>query len=663
MWGTEFFAVRSLNRNEVDQVMVTAGADNCTVSVNGNYLATLQRGQSRSFNLSGDIGFHIVTSQPAYACLYTASYAYNTNGDPSATSLNPVDRWVDHAYYSLYQYNSNPSDAQYISATSNYINIVTTTAAADSMFVDEERVTGFTPIGTTGYCYARISKPWGAHSLRNSLGTFEARVYGFGMWVGYGFDLGLRIDSVQFDTIHVYDTICQGSTYDSLGLSLQAVHTSTVGTVVYERDYYGNTQRIHYIIHLTILPTVESEIYDTIVYGDTLFFDGIPLTQQGNYTFRFTAANGCDSLITVYITYRFDTIDLYDTICSGTAYNANGFNLPAQTIAGTFTFHRDTIEGTAPHRYLLHLTVLPDYFTELSRSIVLGDTLIFDGNAITVAGDYPFYYTAANGCDSTVMVHLSYESVGVVADKDGVCPGDAVVITATGTHTYIWTSVPPDPSLDAQQGTNPVTVHPKVTTTYSLVDEHATVIASVTVGTAPPPVPCVEPNRDILDFDSPVITILDCSEGRYSTTWTFDDGKVFTGTRVRRSWERSIFIDLPDSVGVTMTTCNRYNCCSDTTLTFPLKIRSIWFPNVFTPGADNNNLFGCYTSHEVAEYELVIFNRWGMQLWSTTDINQGWDGRRADGTACIQGAYVYRYYLRATDGTVDSGIGTVTLLR
>ncbi|MBR6291800.1 MAG: gliding motility-associated C-terminal domain-containing protein, partial [Bacteroidales bacterium] len=106
-----------------------------------------------------------------------------------------------------------------------------------------------------------------------------------------------------------------------------------------------------------------------------------------------------------------------------------------------------------------------------------------------------------------------------------------------------------------------------------------------------------------------------------------------------------------------------YNCCADTSLSFPMKILSVWFPNIFTPDAGDNNLFGCHTSHDVEAYELVIFNRWGLQLWSTNDINQGWDGRRADGTPCPQGAYVYHYYLRSTDGTFDNGIGTVTLLR
>ena len=94
-----------------------------------------------------------------------------------------------------------------------------------------------------------------------------------------------------------------------------------------------------------------------------------------------------------------------------------------------------------------------------------------------------------------------------------------------------------------------------------------------------------------------------------------------------------------------------------------MKIRSVWFPNTFTPNADANNRFAGLTSLDVSEFSLVIFNRWGLEIWSSDDIGEPWDGRRSDGSTCPQGAYVYRYHLRSPDGTFVHGIGTVTLLR
>ena len=86
-----------------------------------------------------------------------------------------------------------------------------------------------------------------------------------------------------------------------------------------------------------------------------------------------------------------------------------------------------------------------------------------------------------------------------------------------------------------------------------------------------------------------------------------------------------------------------------------------WFPNVFTPGLDNNNHFGCQTGLNVESFELTIYNRAGLLVWESKDINQQWDGTR-NGTPVPQGAYVYYWRLKSAN-RIFSGIGTVTLLR
>lgn len=89
---------------------------------------------------------------------------------------------------------------------------------------------------------------------------------------------------------------------------------------------------------------------------------------------------------------------------------------------------------------------------------------------------------------------------------------------------------------------------------------------------------------------------------------------------------------------------------------------AFWFPNVFTPGLDGNNRFGCIASCEVTEFELYIYNRMGLLVYHTQDIHAPWDGTR-QGQPLPQGAYVYTYRLRTPDRMVHQGTGTVTLLR
>lgn len=87
-----------------------------------------------------------------------------------------------------------------------------------------------------------------------------------------------------------------------------------------------------------------------------------------------------------------------------------------------------------------------------------------------------------------------------------------------------------------------------------------------------------------------------------------------------------------------------------------------WFPNVFTPGRDDNNRFGCITTCEVKEFELDIYTHMGLMVYSTHDIHAPWDGTHR-GRPVPQGAYVYHYRIRMADMRVRTGAGTVTLLR
>jgi gliding motility-associated-like protein len=49
-------------------------------------------------------------------------------------------------------------------------------------------------------------------------------------------------------------------------------------------------------------------------------------------------------------------------------------------------------------------------------------------------------------------------------------------------------------------------------------------------------------------------------------------------------------------------------------------------PSAFTPNGDSNNDIFRFESKNILELDLKIFNRWGDIVFSTSDINQGWDG-------------------------------------
>jgi gliding motility-associated-like protein len=63
-----------------------------------------------------------------------------------------------------------------------------------------------------------------------------------------------------------------------------------------------------------------------------------------------------------------------------------------------------------------------------------------------------------------------------------------------------------------------------------------------------------------------------------------------------------------------------------------------------------------------ATFEFVIYNKWGKQVFYTTEITDRWDGK-INGEYAMQG--VYTYVVRVSEPTIEPYelVGTVTLLR
>ncbi|MFZ9847801.1 MAG: gliding motility-associated C-terminal domain-containing protein [Flavobacteriales bacterium] len=55
-------------------------------------------------------------------------------------------------------------------------------------------------------------------------------------------------------------------------------------------------------------------------------------------------------------------------------------------------------------------------------------------------------------------------------------------------------------------------------------------------------------------------------------------------------------------------------------------IRKVYVPNAISTNGDGLNDVFYFRSISVEEFELMIFNRWGELLFTSNDINKGWDG-------------------------------------
>lgn len=88
----------------------------------------------------------------------------------------------------------------------------------------------------------------------------------------------------------------------------------------------------------------------------------------------------------------------------------------------------------------------------------------------------------------------------------------------------------------------------------------------------------------------------------------------------------------------------------------------IYVPNAFTPdGNEFNNVFKAVT-HNIEEFEMTIFNRWGEVVFISYDPDGEWDGRYG-GKLAQDGLYVWKIHYTDLNEERQLLIGHVSLLR
>lgn len=85
-------------------------------------------------------------------------------------------------------------------------------------------------------------------------------------------------------------------------------------------------------------------------------------------------------------------------------------------------------------------------------------------------------------------------------------------------------------------------------------------------------------------------------------------------------------------------------------------------PNAFAPGSGPNGRFKIVKRGIAVLSSFSIFDRWGVKVFETSDIEEGWDGT-FKGTPQPQGVYIYQMVGQTSNGTQFVKKGNITLLR
>lgn len=90
---------------------------------------------------------------------------------------------------------------------------------------------------------------------------------------------------------------------------------------------------------------------------------------------------------------------------------------------------------------------------------------------------------------------------------------------------------------------------------------------------------------------------------------------------------------------------------------------NLFVPTAFTPNGDGkNDIFKVSNVTFQRLQEFKVYNRWGQEVYSTTDIKAGWDGNWR-GQQQDMGVYQYIIKVAFPDGLIETYKGNVTLVR
>ena len=287
-------------------------------------------------------------------------------------------------------------------------------------------------------------------------------------------------------------------------------------------------------------------------------------------------------------------------------------------------------------------------------------------NTVGITQPSVIYVTATDGCGREVHDSVSFTVQGATVtasvNKQFICEGEEVILSATNAVEYAWTSTIADEVLEANNNVRTPTAQPTTSCTYkvTIVNENGC-IASDTVNVVV--VPAIDAQLYLTPTRTSVlntqIRFEDRTHGSFSREWDFGNGETSnqsSGVIVYSSTDTATY-------QVRLIAYNQANCPDTAYGTVQVVPEfSIWLPTAFTPGTDDVNAYFTPIFSTETEYEFTIYSRNGDKIFVTDEKVRAWDGKLKDGNYAPNGSYVYDLYYRDGEGLLQRKTGTVALI-
>jgi gliding motility-associated-like protein len=274
--------------------------------------------------------------------------------------------------------------------------------------------------------------------------------------------------------------------------------------------------------------------------------------------------------------------------------------------------------------------------------------------AVLIASNPGLYYcTVTDYCgqrySDTIMV-VDNETVQlIIADELSICKDDRLEVNAEqGFLRYRWgpeynlVNNPASPSLIAK---------PAMDTVYYVQAENNTgcfIYDTVRIKIKQALSFTLGPDKSICPGDS----ILLSASGIFQN-YVWSDGTRSANFRVKKSGLYSL-------TGITADGCSS----SDTVMITQKDCgNSFFMPNAFTPNGDGlNDIIKPITKGNLVQYQMLIYNRWGELVFSSTDLSQGWNGK-LKGIIQSPQTYTWQCVWQVEGGELKRNYGSLTLIR
>ncbi len=263
--------------------------------------------------------------------------------------------------------------------------------------------------------------------------------------------------------------------------------------------------------------------------------------------------------------------------------------------------------------------------------------------------------------DTTIHITIKTPPYVTVNPPALACAGSPVLLqvsdTGTGPFTYLW--------RPGNRTTDTITVYDSAKTTYTVYVSNGCTSSKVT--TVTPDSPPLSACCDAQIIKGSDTTISAYGKGIIKYTWTDSSTLVCLDPPLCKDMKATPTV----TTTYTVVGMDSLGCEVERFVTIVVDIPCFDFniPNVFTPnfagqmGANGgtNNVFYIHTKN-LSAWSILVYDRWGKEMFKSTDPYKYWDGNTEGGSKAPDG--VYYYIITSTcQGTTYNKHGFVQLIR